>query len=91
MQDDAVATARRYTGAPSTAVVRSVRLALYSDPSEQNVLVWVIALDGISRSAHRAFSTTSVPERTITREVWMVSATQAGQAIASFASLPPLK
>jgi hypothetical protein len=88
-QDAAVATARAYSGAPSAAVVHSARLGLYSDLSEQNLLVWVIDIEGVSRPAHQAVG--QGKPRVITREVWMVSATAPGDPISSFAALPPLR
>jgi hypothetical protein len=90
-QDEAVGTARRYANAPPNAVARSVRLALYSDLADHGVLVWVVDLDGISRAAHQQVMASPVPPRIITREVWMISATEPGKAFASFASLPAIK
>jgi len=90
-EEAAVATARRYANAPSSAVAHSARLAVYSDLADHNVLVWVIDLEGMSRAAHHAFTATPVPARIITREVWMISASEPGKAVASFASLPALK
>ena len=90
-QDQAIATARRYANAPASAIAHSARLGFYSDLADRNLLVWVVDLEGISRPAHRQLTTSSVPPRIITREVWMISASEPGKAIASFAALPPLR
>lgn len=42
----AVATARRFTASPG-AEVRSIKLGLYSDLADKNVLIWVVDLDGV--------------------------------------------
>lgn len=44
--ETAIGTARRFTASPG-AEVRSVKLGLYSDLADKNVLVWVVDLDGL--------------------------------------------
>ena len=89
-QDAAVATARRFVSEPSS-IVRGVRLGLYSDLADKDLLVWVVDLDGLHYSAlggpvHRD-SPQSAP-RVFTRVVVFVSATTPDHVISTIEAAP---
>jgi hypothetical protein len=89
-QDVAIATARRFVSAPS-GTVRSVRLGLYSDLADRDVLVWVVDLDGIHYPALAGPVHRNDPQpapRVFTRAVIFVSATAPDQVIGTLAAAP---
>lgn len=82
-QDVAVATARRFVSAPS-GIVRGVRLGLYSDLADKDVLVWVVDLDGLHYLAFGGPVHRSGPQptpRVFTRAIIFVSATEPDHVI----------
>lgn len=77
-ETSAISSAKAFVSAPASAVVRSVRLGLYSDLKTKGLLVWVVDLDGVQlqRLGH-SFSRNGLADPDpLTRVVVFVSATE---------------
>lgn len=86
-QQAAIRQARAFVG--GTAVVRSARLAYYSNLQRTGMLVWVVDADGLNWRAAGGGSTTPLASRpSITRAGVLVSATD-GHVELMFTFVPP--
>lgn len=86
-QGSAIAAARKFTQAPVTATVQSIKLASFNDPFRGPRLVWVVDLDGLDLVAPVGLHDGS-PGPRITRSVLLVSATEPDHVVAQYSLSP---
>jgi hypothetical protein len=87
-ETSAIESARAFVSAPASALVRSVRLGLYSDLKTKGLLVWVVDLDGVQlqRMGH-SFSRRGLADPDpLTRVVVFVSATERNFVVGTLSS-----